>query len=495
MASIAPGLDGFLAQRQMASQQDARGMQQIQGLLGIQQAMQEQQLMPLKVKQIEQSLAAAKRKEDMIAQIFGGGQPPSPGGLLGNSVNSASGAAPGGILGILSNPAQVAALKIAGIDLVDMFKHQTSPQEFKQGSTYRDRATGAERTIPKLPEGVTLNNGIAGVVPGFTESTSAITGAQERAKAGFDMVQVPVPGGGTQMMTRADAARVLSGGQAPQTSPQVAPMPQSAPQAQQDPLMSQGFTPQQAQTLRVMDAPGAPPMSMSIPASRPAGGIPASNVIGGMGVTRPKLADTLSPGQKAVDNAFAKEYQEFVAGGVQGDQLGNITKIQDSLKTLRSGEIQTGPMYAAMPDLALAATNPKLAALKGDIADVVQRGLRPILGAQFTEKEGELLIKRAFDPALSAGVNAYRLESLDKKMRIALEAKQDAVKYFEENGTLAGFKGKIYTVNDFRNMKFDVPSSRQISLEDGSKVLAKFDEKVGKYMVTRGGKKFYVEED
>ena len=84
-----------------------------------------------------------------------------------------------------------------------------------------------------------------------------------------------------------------------------------------------------------------------------------------------------------------------------------------------------------------------------DIEEVVQRNLRLILGAQFTEKEGTRLIERAFNPNLSTAENKNRIDRLLTQIQIAAETKEDAAAYFNENGTLQGWKGKMPTLRDF----------------------------------------------
>ena len=89
------------------------------------------------------------------------------------------------------------------------------------------------------------------------------------------------------------------------------------------------------------------------------------------------------------------------------------------------------------------------------VEEVVQRNLRLVLGAQFTEKEGERLISRAFDPSLSEKENKKRVDRLLNQIEKAANAKQKAAEYFEKHGTLKGFKGTLMTMQDFSNLKFD----------------------------------------
>ena len=72
---------------------------------------------------------------------------------------------------------------------------------------------------------------------------------------------------------------------------------------------------------------------------------------------------------------------------------------------------------------------------------MVQRNLRIILGAQFTEEEGKRLIKRAYNPRLEESQNIKRLDRLINSMKKAREAQMAANKHFQEKGTLKGYKG------------------------------------------------------
>ena len=96
-----------------------------------------------------------------------------------------------------------------------------------------------------------------------------------------------------------------------------------------------------------------------------------------------------------------------------------------------------------------AVVNPELLALRENVEEVVQRNLRVILGAQFTEKEGERLINRAFNEKLSTKENARRVKLLLNQIRTAAKAKNEAVNYFEKHGSLTGFKGQEFSKADF----------------------------------------------
>lgn len=154
-----------------------------------------------------------------------------------------------------------------------------------------------------------------------------------------------------------------------------------------------------------------------------------------------EIGESLTPGQKKADQEFAKEYADFYASGGYADVEKSIDQLEGALKTLKSGENVTGPVLGALPNFVKTRTNPKAAETQQAVEEVVQRNLRLILGAQFTEKEGQRLIERAYDPSLSEAENAKRVERLLGQIKEAAKAKQDAGQYFEQYGTLKGFKG------------------------------------------------------
>lgn len=85
--SIAPGIDGFVAQRQLAGQENMQNMAQVQGLLGMQQAMAQQQEMA-KTNQLKGLLGQALQSGDQAGaakilmqikpELFASGLVPKP---------------------------------------------------------------------------------------------------------------------------------------------------------------------------------------------------------------------------------------------------------------------------------------------------------------------------------------------------------------------------------------------------------------------------------
>lgn len=156
----------------------------------------------------------------------------------------------------------------------------------------------------------------------------------------------------------------------------------------------------------------------------------------------------LTPAQKKIDEKFADTYFDWQTGG-GADTVANLAQVGTVLQRLESGQPLTGPMIGIQPDFVLALTNPNAAGAKEQVQEVVQRNLRVVLGAQFTEKEGTQLINRAYNPTLPPEQNAARLRKLFQQMAVSAQQRQAMVEYYEANGTLQGYRGPQPKISDF----------------------------------------------
>lgn len=155
-----------------------------------------------------------------------------------------------------------------------------------------------------------------------------------------------------------------------------------------------------------------------------------------------------TPGGKAVDSAFAPEYATWVAGGYADTQKG-LEQLREAKKALDSGDNLTGPLVGAMPDKMRMFFNPKSVDTRQAVEEVVQRNLRNVLGGQFAQMEAAALISRAYNEQSTEKQNSKRVGRLITQIEQAAKAKQEAALYFQQNGTLDGFQGKLWTMADF----------------------------------------------
>jgi hypothetical protein len=164
----------------------------------------------------------------------------------------------------------------------------------------------------------------------------------------------------------------------------------------------------------------------------------------------PGVNRTLTQAEVQRDKTFAKELETFRPEQASGN-IGVLSMIADELSTEEAGD-STGlalssPFKSAARiidregDMGLRAILDQEGIDKQQIvAGVIQQNLRQTLGAQFTQREGMLLIDRAYNPTLPPQMNAKRLKALAMLAEAALKARQRKVEYYNNNdGSLAGY--------------------------------------------------------
>lgn len=158
-------------------------------------------------------------------------------------------------------------------------------------------------------------------------------------------------------------------------------------------------------------------------------------------------------GQKAVDRKFGKDYADYVSGGAAtAQQALDELRAQSVKLDPQSAEFTqaSGPLLGAFPNFLRKRIAGPGFAIQQNIERNIQASLRQVLGAQYTQIEGENLLARTFDPSLDESENKKRLDSLITRLDRAKTEKDRAVEYFRANGTLEGFHGKTdWTAADF----------------------------------------------
>lgn len=161
---------------------------------------------------------------------------------------------------------------------------------------------------------------------------------------------------------------------------------------------------------------------------------------------------------KALDSQYVKDYLPFIQGGSAKAAQG-LTTLEFASKQLHSGKkTLTGPYVGTISSLPVIGRGvqdfiwPSGSDVRDMIEQTVQESLRPILGSQFTEKEGERLINRVYNPRLEEWRNARRLDWFIQQLKRAYASKIALANYYGQNQTLMGYKGPTsysFSVDDF----------------------------------------------
>lgn len=150
-----------------------------------------------------------------------------------------------------------------------------------------------------------------------------------------------------------------------------------------------------------------------------------------------KLAKGSTEGQKALDKDFAKDYNDWTSGGAKIAR-NEINKLSSVISDLKNKKVTTGGLTGLFPDQI---TSDKVLSARANVQSTVMNSLKAILGAQFTEKEGERIIKNTWNEADSTENNVSRLERLVMDLENQANDKDKKSIYYEQNGTLTGYKG------------------------------------------------------
>jgi hypothetical protein len=139
-------------------------------------------------------------------------------------------------------------------------------------------------------------------------------------------------------------------------------------------------------------------------------------------------------GQRAVDKDFAKDYNEWSAGGAKIART-EIDKLKGVAQKLRNNEISLGRENRLIPDLL--ADNDRLGA-RADVQSTVMNSLRALLGAQFTEKEGQRIIENTWNENDSEENNQARVDRLIKDLENQANDKDAKARLYERTGSIKG---------------------------------------------------------
>lgn len=158
----------------------------------------------------------------------------------------------------------------------------------------------------------------------------------------------------------------------------------------------------------------------------------------------------MMPGPKKADEAFAGgPYVDWLSGGYANVQK-NIQSLDEAIGELRGAK--EGDLTGAVgyiPDGIRTMVAPQSVDVQQRVEQVVQGGMREVLGGQYTQAEADAYIKRMYNPKLIKDANIRRIEAFRKMLMRGAQAKQAASMYFQKNGTLEGYQGQMPTWDDF----------------------------------------------
>lgn len=165
------------------------------------------------------------------------------------------------------------------------------------------------------------------------------------------------------------------------------------------------------------------------------------NEIRNRGTGGPKsIADDLTPGEKAVDTSFGKELGDWSTSG-RATTAKNLKRLEDASQYLSQHQNDligtSGRLTGRLPDLF---KSDKTIATRDDVRAAAQGALKQVLGAQFTEREGERIMNAAYNEKLSPAENIKKIAAAIQEIKSIANEKDAQAAYFNKVGSLKGYK-------------------------------------------------------
>jgi len=148
---------------------------------------------------------------------------------------------------------------------------------------------------------------------------------------------------------------------------------------------------------------------------------------------------------KKVDDEFSKEYAKYRAKGQEVLDFDSVRKLDETIAAAEK-VLDTGwdeQIMGMMPENVRSLIDAEDKSIEDRLKAVAQTSMKEILGAQFTEREGKLVLDRAYNPAMPKEENIRRMKELARSLRDKAMAKKSAMDYFAQHGSLEGFKGPV----------------------------------------------------
>lgn len=171
-----------------------------------------------------------------------------------------------------------------------------------------------------------------------------------------------------------------------------------------------------------------------------------------------KAGASLTPGQEALDKDFGKKYSDWTSNG-RSSVDANIKKLEEVYAELdalpKDEKTDRRPVAGKLWD---AFQGEEQIQRREKVRSSAQEALRATLGAQFTEKEGEAIMNRAYDPTLSPQANMARMKAVIEERKQARNEKNRQAAEFETRGTLSKYNAQPSTISAQPNTDAKVDS-------------------------------------
>lgn len=157
----------------------------------------------------------------------------------------------------------------------------------------------------------------------------------------------------------------------------------------------------------------------------------------------------LSPGQKAVDDEFAKTFTTFNNSGGANNTNVALKQIDSVIGQLQNGQLNTGRLAERAgfdaqghANIAGRMIDPDVAVQKNNLDSAVTPLLKPLFGARITNFDASSMMNSmGLNPQATNEQNIAKLNDLKQRLLGGQQELYKAGSHFNQYGTLAGYGG------------------------------------------------------
>ncbi len=166
---------------------------------------------------------------------------------------------------------------------------------------------------------------------------------------------------------------------------------------------------------------------------------------------RKQATEIAATGGQALDRKMAEDSLTYANQGGRAEGQKNMAQVNSVLAAINQGKV--GRSYVAKIPFVGGTLqdvfSPEVSDAQNKVRNAVNGVLRQTLGAQFTEAEGERIFSQFFNPAMPIEKQKESVGRLSQILQAQLQAKDAAVKYFNQNKTMAGYNAPMPDLEDF----------------------------------------------
>lgn len=151
-----------------------------------------------------------------------------------------------------------------------------------------------------------------------------------------------------------------------------------------------------------------------------------------------------NPANEAVDKAYAKDYTEYALNGGHERAMQDISELEPLVEQLKNHDTgRLGGMAGLLGDKAVDLQDPELASIRDKYKRNLSKSLKSIFGSRPSQLEYQKQLELGYNPRLSPQENAQRISDQIARLKGEAGAKKAAADYYQQNGTIKGYQGKI----------------------------------------------------